>query len=157
MASGKAGRVDAGRAAQRVHGKARIIGDNPVGGKAAIVLRLEAGIGLEGIAGFVNRGQGSETREDLETQGGLHALKIGDFAGITGGEIERHAKRGSARWSRSCCMAMMRPIPSRPSRSSSRDCSSLKASCSAVAWISTYRPSPVMTRFMSTSARESSS
>src|ERR1700690_173382 len=149
MRSGEARRKHSGRAAESVHFQARIIREQRARRVDAVVERLLNGVLLEGLAGLVRRFDRRQVgqRDDFARR----QAELAQLAGVRRRAVKRHPPRAS------CWTLSSVPTPPRASPSSTPSWASSKDFCSAVACTSTKRPEPVMTTFMSTSARESSS
>src|SRR5829696_753786 len=159
--AGPAGRVDAGGPSERIDLDARVVGQGQLAGGGGQGAGLDESILLEGGAGLLDaRILGLDDPAWPEDP-----LNLRDLVGVPGGQPHpggaRHAfvtRRRGAGGSAiiSACRSRISVIPVSARTSISTSSARLNARPSAVPCTSTKRPSDVMTTFMSTSARLSS-
>ena len=121
----------------------------------ATACALSAGVGEEGVAVLGDRRQlgivGQRAQRDRRV--GEQRAQLAQLAGVAGGGDQDHAgagaRRGSARWRAPSSAIASLPSVGQAGRAARR----VNGCASAVPCTSTKRRSPVMTRFMSTSAR----
>src|SRR5690606_32048135 len=158
-----------GRASERVHLDARVVGDRGEAGDPVKVLRLRAGVLLEGLVRLERvlfgrwRDAGIVQVEKLEAGHGTQdAPDLGHLAGAARGDEEAaHAHPppevpARARRRASACAARSTSTPEIARSRSPSSSSRRKGSPSAVPCTSTRPPLSVPTTFMSTCARTSS-
>jgi len=87
LGSGVAGRIYAGRAAERIDLQPRVVGDCRTAGRSRRMAPLEQGVGEEARAGFLRR-RDAELRlsHGLKRHSGEQGAKLAQFACIAGGE-----------------------------------------------------------------------
>src|SRR6185437_16643839 len=153
---GPARRMNAGIAAKRIDHQTGVVGESRLAGDLGSGNRLDARIGGKSLSGFIRLGEpklagrlhgDAERRQQFAHFGQLARIVRGNDD--SAGELSTHVTA-------SFCKPTSFWMPLRASASSTSNCSSLKGSFSAVAWISTILPEPVMTKLASVSASESS-
>ncbi len=155
-AAGPTRAEDARHAVEGVDAQAAVVGDGGLAGGRRDRLGLEQGVGREGLPGLGDLGHvgvGVQPDElDGQPQPAEDLAELGDLVRVACGQDHPgHDRSASAcRW-----VSSAQPPAARPSSRSSRARSN--GSRSAVPCTSMYRPSPVITTFMSVSARTSSS
>ena len=150
---GPARRIDAGVAAQRRHDEPRIVAERDEAARVRAGLGLQRGIGLERVAGLVGLGEaelGGAHRRDAQRR--EQRRDLAHLALIVAGDQQPLDHRPSA----VRCWRASSAMPARASSIMRANSSSPNGAPSAVAWISTMPPVPVMTKFASVSAFESS-
>jgi hypothetical protein len=154
--AGPARGEDPGRSAEDVHADAGVVRERRVarvpGGRA----RLDERVLLEGRA--VLHGLGAVVGDEVDAVEARaeDPAQLLDLVGVVRGEDERDHGRPPQRPSACACSAVsVVPPPSARSRRASSSARS-KGAPSAVPWTSTKEPLPVITTFMSVSARTSS-
>ena len=148
--------MNAGIAAERIDHQTGVVGKGRLAGGLGRGHRLDARIGGKSFAGFLRLGKpkfAGRLRFDAERREQL--AHFGQLAGIVRGDDDR-AGEFAAHATAIFCKPTSLSMPLRASASSVSNCSSLNGSFSAVAWISTILPEPVMTKLASVSASESS-
>ena len=161
VGSRPARRMDAGRAVERFDHKPGIVGESRQLRGVCRGLRLDAGIGAEARAGFFRLGAGrARPRKPLRCRKATSSSRnLVELARVVRRD---HDPAGDAAMGRLAhvtaifCRSTSLPMPLRASASKARNCSSENGIFSAVPWISTILPPPVMTKFASVSASESS-
>src|SRR6185312_3785974 len=147
-------RVDARVAADRRDDEAGIVTER--GEEAALGPRpgLERGVGLEGVAGLLGLGKAELGGADrLDAIGREQHGELVELAGIVGGDqqLPGHQRPSAVR-----CCRVNSAMPARARSSMRANSESSNGAPSAVAWISTIPPLPVITKLASVSAVESS-
>ncbi len=160
---GPARRIDAGIAVQRIDADARIVGQRRQARGDGGGDRLERGVLGEGAPGLLRLGQAERGGgDDGEIGRRDQRLDLAQLAGIVRGDDQRVARlqqsscRRCSQRMASFCNSTRRAMPSRARVFSASNSSSVKGAPSAVAWISTKPPAPVMTKLASVSASLSS-
>src|SRR5918996_3221587 len=149
-----AGREDSGRAAERVHFEAGVVGYRYFAGRFGDRARLRQRVRREGLERFVQ----FQFRRDLVKRHQFHSdeqtLHLLHLVLVAGGEDRFQSASGAP--SVVSCSPVSSPIPlvARSSNWSSSPRS--KVPCSAVPCTSTSLPAPVITTFISTPAFTSS-
>src|SRR6185437_4171141 len=124
-------------------------------------MRLDPGVFDKSRAGFLRLVEVKLAgRDDVEVEGLQQLAEFGELAGVvrgdhqpvTGMETQGFAHGASA----ARCNSLSRPMPAAASIINWSSSSRVNGVCSAVPWISTKRPAPVMTKLASVSASESS-
>ena len=122
---------------------------------------LDPGVLDEGRAGFIRLGQAEIAgRHQVEIERGEQVAKLGELALVVGGKhqpvagMEPEGRHQGV--SAFACSAVRSPMPRSAKPISWSSSARVKGACSAVPWISTKRPEPVMTKLASVSASESS-
>jgi len=156
------GGIHAGLAAERRHAKPRIVGERGQARGLGGVARLGERVLEEGPMGLFRLGHAPvRLRHGVDPKRPEHRLQLAQLAGIVrrNDDLLGHGEApvpGRQVFSAARCSSTRRAMPLE-ARSISFDISSfVKGSPSAVPWISTKRPLPVMTTFMSVSQPESS-
>ena len=158
--------MNAGLAIERIDDQSGIVGERGLSTRSGSGQRLDACIRAEGFPGFFRLGQRkfrSRLRAHaLRREQLAHFLKLawivgsdhhgsGKFSGHDGSKDDARAYATA-----NFCKPTSFSMPLRASASNAANWSSLKGIFSAVAWISTILPAPVMTKLASVSASESS-
>src|ERR1700687_2262268 len=156
VGAGPARRVNAGITAERIDHQTGIVGEGGAVCCFGCSHSLNARIGGECFSGFLRLGQAklaSRLRGDAERR-----QQLAHFGKLAGVMRRDHHRTGefSAHITAIFCKPTSFSMPLRASASSAWNCSSLNGVFSAVAWISTMLPEPVMTKLASVSASESS-
>src|ERR1017187_1924444 len=139
---------------ERIHFQAGIVREEQAGGVAAVVERFDDGVLFESASVFHARSDLviAGQQFDLYRRQPRRQTEFPQFSGIAGGTLQPDQIAATFFW-----ISMSRAMPARASSMRLAIWASSKAACSAVACTSTNLPAPVITTFMSTSARESSS
>ena len=151
--TGKACGVDAGGSIERVHHQSGIVGEYRTGRERRVMARFENRILDESDAVFQAFGNLSEVGQSVDFDSGLGrgAPELTKLARVAGGAPQLHAPIAFF------CNSTNWAIPCLASATMCDICDSSNGACSAVPCTSMNLPPPVMTMFISTSARESSS
>src|ERR1019366_6927542 len=149
--AGEAGGMNAGGAAERVHFQARIVREEQAGCVGGIMARFDDGVLFEGVAILDAGGNPVEVGEGLDGDGAV-VLEFAQLPGVASGAKEPDQIRATF-----FCISMIWAMPARARVTNCPICWSSNRVCSAVACTSTNLPAPVITTFMSTPARKSSS
>src|SRR6185437_9925690 len=156
VGSSPARRVNAGLAIQRIDHQAGVVGEGRLAGRLGCGHRLDARVLGESLSGF---GRFAEPqfadRLRRDAVGREQFAHFGELAGIMCGDNDR-AGEFLTHATASFCKPTSFSMPLRASARSTWNCSSLNGIFSAVAWISTMLPFPVITKLASVSASESS-
>src|SRR5205807_6367639 len=142
---------------ERIDHQPGIIRESRQAGGKRCGLRLETRIRRERDAGFLRLGQLQLGRGNcLDAMAREQIAHLGELALVMRGDDEAAGNLPVHHITASFCRSTSLPMPLRASASSADNCSSLNAIFSAVACTSTRLPAPVMTKFASVSASESS-
>src|SRR6185369_12907517 len=145
-------RMNPRSSAERVHAKARVVGERGQPRREGGMTRLGEGVLEKGLVGFLGFGDAEfRLRDDARAEGLEELLDLRLLARIARGKNDALHKPSARR----CCAtssAMPRPAMASSWSSSAR----AKGSPSAVPCTSTKRPAPVITTFMSVWQAESS-
>ncbi len=87
VGAGEAGGMNAGRAAERVHFQARIVGEEQAGCIRGVVTRFDDGVLIEGVAVFDAGRNPAEVGDGLNGDGAV-VLEFAQLSGIAGGAEE---------------------------------------------------------------------
>src|SRR5665213_607895 len=148
--------MNAGVAAERIDHQTGVVGKGRLAGGFGGGHRFDARIGGESFSGFLGLGKPKFAgRLRLNAEGREQFAHFSQLAGIVRGDDDR-AGEFLAHATASFCKPTSFSMPLRASARSVSNCSSLNGSFSAVAWISTILPAPVITKLASVSASESS-
>ncbi len=157
--------MDAGLAAERIDHQTGIVGEGGAAGRDRGGHRLDARVVGEGACRFPSGSAQAELAGRLRGDAirREQLAHFGELAGIVGGDHQRAAEfamvprlTGRTHITAIFCKSTSFSMPLRASASSAWNWSSLNGVFSAVAWISTMLPEPVMTKLASVSASESS-
>src|SRR3954454_15794801 len=160
---GPTGGIDAGRAVERLDAEARIRCEGGQGGSTCGACRLDAGILGEGRAGLLRLGKIEIARRDRVDAIGREQLPhFPKLAGIMRGDDKSAGDLPAAGFAThqpmaAFCSSTRRAMPDLASPRRDVSFASLNVAPSAVACTSTSPPAPVMTKFASVCALESSS
>ena len=151
--TGKARGVDSGRAIECVNHQSRIVGKDRTGCVRRVMTRFENRVLGKSDAVFHALGNLSEVGQavDFDSRLGCGAPELAKLARVAGGAPQLHAP---------IAFFCSSPNSAMPCLASATKCDiwdSSNGACSAVPCTSMNLPPPVMTMFISTSARESSS
>ncbi len=148
--------MNAGLAAECVDDEAAVVGESRAAGGLRRGHRLDVCILGEGLAGFRRfREAKLASRLRFDAVGRQQLAQFGELAGIMRGDDDG-AGELAAHITAIFCRLTSFSMPLRASANSAWNWSSLNGVFSAVAWISTILPTPVMTKLASVSASESS-
>jgi len=139
-------RIDSGATAQRIYFDSRIVDEQISIHVRPVIEGLQQRILLKRSACFIRRGE--RDRNNFKIRRGL--LELAQLACVRRRAVNLHAI------SNFLCTSINSPTPFRASANSDARWESSNADFSAVACNSTNCPAPVITTFISTSARESS-
>ena len=147
-------RKHAGHPVESVDAQAGIVGERRQTGGLQAGPRLDQRIALKRrfcLRGFVERFDVVKSQNlDVGDLWREYAAEFGQFLPVAGGEDDFHFSNAA------CCSRVRSAQPFSASASSESSSSRPNAAPSAVPWISTNFPPPVMTTFISVSARTSS-
>ncbi len=151
-------RIDAGRPAECRDAKAAVVGERGEVRGLRRGKRLQFRVRAEGLAGFLRLVEAEIAgRHRLDAEGRKQIGNLADLAGIVACDDKFSTFEGPRHFAMvSFCSFTRSATLALASLRSERNSSSEKGSRSAVPWISQIPPCPVMTKFASVSASESS-